>query len=131
MTSYSVGDEANWVGTAHAFSSKVRIARAGKVLGSSDEITCDLADPASGKIVLFAATEREIERMPRSCAWCEHDISGAGDAKPIMHARLPGPDDNWQCSDEAGCDARLAVLERLAGMPPAPSLLRRMLTTGA
>jgi hypothetical protein len=60
----------------------------------------------------------------RFCAWCEYDISGVGEAIPIMYARWGGPDDNWQCSDWPGCHKRLVVLWDRTGLPPVSDCLR-------
>jgi hypothetical protein len=66
---YQVGEHANWVGTARQFCTEVVIARAGHLPGElvRQQITYDLADPETGKILLFAATECEIEKQTREC----------------------------------------------------------------
>ena len=55
----------------------------------------------------------------RLCVWCEADISGPGEAFPVMYARAGGPDDNWQCSDAEACDQRQDRLLVQAGGDPA------------
>jgi hypothetical protein len=60
----------------------------------------------------------------RFCAWCEDDISGVGEAIPIMYARWGGPDDNWQCSDWPGCRERQAILDDRTGLLPVSDRFR-------
>jgi hypothetical protein len=61
----------------------------------------------------------------RACVWCEHPIDRPEDAHPIMYARVPGEDENWQCADNTACDARQDRLDLRLGLthPPAPSTL--------
>jgi hypothetical protein len=61
-------------------------------------------------------------QVVRHCAWCEHDISGPGEAMPIMIARLPEVWENWQCTDRGGCELRMRAwdkaLEAASAYPP-------------
>lgn len=53
---------------------------------------------------------------PRSCVWCDTDISAPGMAKPVMYARGgQGPEDNWQCTDDFTCYAQQIRLATEAG----------------
>lgn len=49
----------------------------------------------------------------RECPWCEHDISGPGEATPILYARLPQVNQNWQCTDLGGCERRQRALDEV------------------
>jgi hypothetical protein len=55
-------------------------------------------------------------QLVRTCAWCGHDISGPGEAHPLMYARISG-DDNWNCADRNGCLRRQDILDAQYGMP--------------
>jgi hypothetical protein len=57
-------------------------------------------------------------QLIRLCAWCDHDISGPGEAHPLMFARIDQANDNWNCADRAACARRQDVLDARAGMPP-------------
>jgi hypothetical protein len=62
---YQAGDQVNWIGTARLFSRRVTIARAHLerfVTLSLPDVWCyDLADPATGKVLLFSAHAEELE----------------------------------------------------------------------
>lgn len=64
----------------------------------------------------MTAENLTVGQEVRTCAWCESEISGAGEAMPVMYARVPVASDNWQCSDPLGCQARQDELDRAAGL---------------
>lgn len=61
--------------------------------------------------------------LARHCVWCEHDISGPGEAMPVFYTRQPGPD-NWQCTSWFSCTVRQNKLDLACGMPPVPEKYR-------
>lgn len=73
------------------------------------------------------ATAPEGTAQAVRCTWCRGELA-PGDAKPILHARLPGvPDEeNTQCKDDRACDLRQDALDaavivraRAEGLHPA------------
>lgn len=60
----------------------------------------------------------------RTCAWCDFDISGTGEADPIMYARSGPASRNWQCADALACQARQDQLDAEAGVRPIPGSYR-------
>jgi hypothetical protein len=57
--------------------------------------------------------------MPRTCVWCQTDISAPGAAFPIMYARIADPDGNWHCADDVACEKRANRLCAEVGVDPA------------
>lgn len=49
----------------------------------------------------------------RTCQWCEHDISGPGEAHPILYAGR-----GWKCANTGACIRRQDFLDAQSGMPP-------------
>jgi hypothetical protein len=60
----------------------------------------------------------------RTCAWCGHDISGPGEAHPLMYARIAQASDNWNCADRDACARRQDALDVQAGMRPLAEIWR-------
>jgi hypothetical protein len=64
-TPYQAGDQVNWIGTARLFCRQVTIANVHFehfiTLNLPDVWCYDLADPATGKILLFSAHAEELE----------------------------------------------------------------------
>lgn len=54
----------------------------------------------------------------RQCAWCDADISGPGEAMPLMYARLPGVAANWECAAIYHCYKRQVVMDIALGLKP-------------
>jgi hypothetical protein len=63
-------------------------------------------------------------QLIRTCAWCGHEISGPGEAHPVMYARNGPASGNWNCADRAACTRRQDELDAQAGMRPIAEIWR-------